>query len=167
MQLQRVFTRIRRTQIATLALIAFVGTCLTPSFALAHSVKATRDHARAQVKQRIQNAETSRNTPATGTPTLKSWTPALPNAASNTGPKPSSLLDEVGRFAQAIAPGQAERWKAVLKRSVVPVRERAQIHLWLGEWELAGAQDPERALWHFRQVKRLISKGCSSRRGQR
>ena len=33
---------------------------------------------------------------------------------------------------------------------------RAQLHVWLGEYALAQTEDLDGALWHFRQVRRLV-----------
>jgi RHS repeat-associated protein len=67
-----------------------------------------------------------------------------------------SLLDEVGRFTQSVSDSDFVSWKRELKLSDPPHERMALLHVWLGEYELAKNQEPEKAIWHFRQARRLL-----------
>ena len=81
----------------------------------------------------------------------------LTQAAPITRPKyslsPETLLDEVGRPAHSLPSAQAHAWRQELKAPGLTRKRAAELHLWLGEWELAQNQQPERARLHFRQVR--------------
>jgi len=69
-----------------------------------------------------------------------------------------TLLDEVGQLSHPVSAAEATAWKRELKMaSPVPSRA-ATLHLWLGEWELAANQQPERARWHFRVAQAQTKK---------
>jgi RHS repeat-associated protein len=111
-------------------------------------------------------------------PTLSPRTPAPPQHL-NAGLSQAglTLLDEVGRLARRVTPAEVTGWKQELyrlehaprqsvraserkeRRNGVHARARkAQLHLWLGEYALAHEEDPQQALWHFRQVQRLCGR---------
>jgi len=64
-----------------------------------------------------------------------------------------SLLDEVGRPAHGLPYAQAMAWGREIKAPGLTSKRAAELHLWLGEWELAQNQQPERARRHFRQAR--------------
>ncbi len=64
-----------------------------------------------------------------------------------------SLLDEVGRSAHGLPYAQAMAWGREIKAPGLTSKRAAELHLWLGEWELAQNQQPERARRHFRQAR--------------
>ncbi len=70
-------------------------------------------------------------------------------------PPTLTLLDEVGQLAGSIPGGQVTAWKRQLHLANLPAAEAAKLHLWLGEYKLAQEEQPEQALWHFRQAQQL------------
>jgi RHS repeat-associated protein len=89
-------------------------------------------------------------------PTLSPRTPAPPQHLNVPPPRTElSLLDEVGRLARRVTPAEVLGWKRELVKRRLPVHRAAQLQLWLGEYALAQDEDPEQALWHFRQVQKL------------
>ena len=80
----------------------------------------------------------------------------------------SSLLDEVGHLAVSVPEAQVAAWKRELTEicgedtQKIPATETksdraGQLHLWLGEWEMAFNEAPDVALSHFLQVRRFVS----------
>ena len=64
-----------------------------------------------------------------------------------------SLLDEVGRLQQPVAPEEPSAWKRLLHQPKKLTAEKiARLHLWLGELALARDEQPRQALWHFAQA---------------
>ena len=68
-----------------------------------------------------------------------------------------TLLDEVGHLQHSHSPAEIAAWKQALKAAYPSAERAAWLHVWLGEWELAQNQQPERAAWHFRQAQRLTN----------
>jgi hypothetical protein len=71
-------------------------------------------------------------------------------------PSEATLLDEVGRLARPVAPGQAAAWRAELLKGLPSPERAAWLHLRLGEYELAHDQEPNGAIGHFRQARHLL-----------
>ena len=63
-----------------------------------------------------------------------------------------TLLDEVGRLTKPVRAVEVVAWKRELRHSHSTARI-AKLHLWLGEWELAANQQPQRATAHFQQTQ--------------
>ncbi|MES2462005.1 MAG: RHS repeat-associated core domain-containing protein [Armatimonadota bacterium] len=84
---------------------------------------------------------------------------ALPQAAPRLQKVPDSsnrsLLDEVGHLAESVSGTQIAAWKAELHAGKAPGLQAARLHLRLGEWELAGHEEPGAALYHFRTAAHL------------
>jgi hypothetical protein len=78
--------------------------------------------------------------------------PGLPDR-----PAEGTLLDEVGRLAQPVGGAEAGQWRQELKTGRPVPGRAAWLHLWLGEWALAGEEAPQQAAWHFRMAQRLAS----------
>lgn len=74
-------------------------------------------------------------------------------------PKTVSLLDEVGKLARPVSSEQVAAWKRELKKSRPAAGRVAELHIWLGEWELAQNERPILARWHFRQVEHSVGRG--------
>lgn len=72
-----------------------------------------------------------------------------------------SLLDEFGHLSHTVTAEQSAVWKVELERSKSTTETEAlraaQLHLWLGEWELDAQEAPADALEHFAAVLRLAS----------
>ena len=100
---------------------------------------------------------------------------ALPPVTANSNHLPLApsvtLLDEVGLLRHPVTPSQVAAWKQELNpqelttpqpsdSTLAPTRA-ALLHLWLGEWELASNQQPERARWHFRMTQQLAHQAAS------
>src|SRR5947207_654466 len=66
-----------------------------------------------------------------------------------------TLLDEVGRLTRPVSDSEIASWKRDLKTTHPPLEYAARLHVWLGEAELAKNQQPDAAIWHFRQAQRL------------
>ena len=75
---------------------------------------------------------------------------------TNSLPVPLTLLDETGHLAQNPGIGQMQAWKQELNDTHPGPLRAAQLHLWVGEWELAQNEQPGKALWHFRCVQKLL-----------
>ena len=69
-----------------------------------------------------------------------------------------TLLDDLGHLARPVTAAEALTWKTELKTTSPAQARAAQLHLWLGEWELAQNQQPERARWRFRVVQATTTK---------
>ena len=67
-----------------------------------------------------------------------------------------TLLDEAGRLVQPVSLAQARQWRQALHADNLTTTQRSGLHLWLGEWELAQNQQPERALAHFRLAQNSV-----------
>src|SRR5713101_8438190 len=88
-------------------------------------------------------------------PAVRPLPPPPGNAAALSAVGERTLLDEVGRLGGRIPEAQAAGWKNELRRGHLAAGRAAGLHLWVGEYELAQNQQPERAIWHFRQARRL------------
>lgn len=63
----------------------------------------------------------------------------------------------MGRLQHSHPAAEIAAWKREIKTTHPTAERAAWLHLWLGEWELAQNQQPERDMWHFRQAQRLIN----------
>lgn len=86
---------------------------------------------------------------------------AKPSASIPMPPSSWSLLDEVGRLPKPLAPEQIAQWKSTVHNRNQHSTETARAHIRLGEWELAANQEPDRAIWHFRQAQKLALRSAS------
>ena len=83
----------------------------------------------------------------------KPVTNAAPLSVSRAQETPT-LLDEAGRLVQPVSPAQAAHWRRSLHVENLNAERRSGLQLWLGEWELAQNQQPERAMAHFRLAQK-------------
>lgn len=101
--------------------------------------------------------QASRSQPGAMAETVRPWEAAehtVRSGAAYTNREVPTLLDETGALAQPVSPVEAAGWQAELKRERKPAR-KARLHVWLGEYELAGRQEPVRAQAHFAAAKAL------------
>jgi len=80
---------------------------------------------------------------------------STPVARPKSSASPETMLDEVGRLAQAIPPAQPRVWKWELAAHP-PARRAALLHIHLGEWQMAANEQPAMARQHFRQAQALV-----------
>ena len=67
-----------------------------------------------------------------------------------------TLLDEVGRLASPVAPDKVAGWKRLLHQpKKLAATDAAKLHVLVGEVTLAQDENPEQALWHFAQARKL------------
>lgn len=114
-----------------------------------------RDHAGAECPRSVDSPIPERSYPARK-PGPRSGEPRQRSPVATPVPAhEDSLLDEGGRLAHAVPAGQFGVWKADLRRGREVPEEAAWLPLWVGEYELAQNEQPELAIWHFRQARRL------------
>jgi hypothetical protein len=80
---------------------------------------------------------------------------------------PQTMLDEAGEYHSGAMPVQVGLWRDELHRLVSPSSipqqdspaaiRAAQLHVWLGEFALGHDEQPEEAIWHFRQAAHLCT----------
>lgn len=92
--------------------------------------------------------------PGSASPPRSAPTPRVAPAAAVPA---STLLDEVGHLQRAVPAGECALWKAALRRGRWAPGQDAWLHLWAGEYALARNEQPEEAIWHFRQARRVKS----------
>lgn len=83
--------------------------------------------------------------------------PGDPRRKAKPEERKGTLLDEVGRLAGTLPDEQVAAWKNELKKTRLAPRRAALLHLWIGEWELAGHEEPKKADWHFRRAQQLTN----------
>ncbi|HEV2471024.1 MAG TPA: hypothetical protein VGS41_00045, partial [Chthonomonadales bacterium] len=69
-----------------------------------------------------------------------------------------TLLNQIGRLRAAVTSEQITGWKRKLHGAPLPFHESARLHLLLGEWELAGNDNPEQAIYHFHRAIALTDR---------
>jgi len=81
-----------------------------------------------------------------------------------TGPAtpPLTLLDEVGSLNRPVPLAQADSWLRELASRATSLRA-SMLQIWIGEWQLAGNQQPENAYEHFGHAQAYASAAVSGR----
>lgn len=105
-------------------------------------------------------------------PSIKRYqSQARPLPPASTNAPEGTLLDEVGRLRRQVSPAESAAWQKQLhvrpaKQNRLPpgrgAERLARLHLWLGEYRLAGKEDPDAAKWHFRQAIALCEDSRSN-----
>jgi len=78
---------------------------------------------------------------------------AMPGAAAH--PASPTLLNTVGKLFQPVPVATAAAWKQELHFAHPAASRAALLHLWLGEWETAQNEQPQRASFHLRAAQHL------------
>ena len=88
---------------------------------------------------------------------LLSFSLAHSQAAPKPRPDEQSLLDTAGNLVRAVPAAEVAAWKQALHNPRTEKTLAAWAHLHLGEWELLANQQPERADFHFAQIRARVS----------
>ncbi|MEO7718433.1 MAG: cysteine peptidase family C39 domain-containing protein, partial [Capsulimonas sp.] len=78
--------------------------------------------------------------------------------SSNIEPRPVSLLTQTGQLNRPVAVSEVDAWRMELKASDIKPARAAQLHLWLGEWELAANEQPKKAEAQFETTRTLSNR---------
>jgi hypothetical protein len=82
----------------------------------------------------------------------------LPTFTNLQGADPATILSEVGHLIRWVSPVQLSAWKRELTAHQSSNQRLARLHIWLGEYALAQDEQPETAIWHFRQAEHSVGK---------